>query len=249
MRKIIILCTLLPCYAADSRYLEVVRTFVDTMMARGTDHYGSVHSPLFAAMLDLKTLELPVQSLPDEFFRIGNGQQRQTFQYGFPNPPVGIRPGDRAPMGNNLEHDINLLRTMYELTKVTGEKKYAAHADVYIRFWLLNCQSPETGLMASGEHNSWDFIREKAWSDTHEVYRRFPFWDNLYAIDPHRALRIADAMWLSQIGSKKVVDFSRHAGYFTYRADTGAAFPRHSGFYMWAYANAYVQSRDPKFIN
>lgn len=249
MRKFtLLLAALAPCFAADSRYLEVVRTFVDTMMARGTDHYGAVHSPLFAAMLDLKTMELPVQSPPEEFFS-GDGRQRQTFKFGFPNPPIGIRPGDRAPMGNNLEHDINLLRTMYELTAITGEKKYAAHADAYIRFWLLNCQSPETGLMASGEHNSWDFVREKAWANTHEVYRRFPFWDKLYAVEPYRAARIADAMWMSQIGNKKVGDFSRHAGYFNYRAETGAAYPRHSGFYMWAYANAYAQTRDPKFIN
>ena len=249
MRKLILLLvSLAPCYAADARYLDVVRTFVDTMMARGTDHYGAVNSPLFAAMLDLKTMELPVQSLPEDFFR-GDARQRQTYRSGFPNPPVGIRPGDRAPMGNNLEHDINLLRTMYELTAVTGDKKYAAHADAYIRFWLLNCQSPETGLMASGEHNSWDFVREKGWADTHEVYRRFPFWDKLYAVDPHRAARLADAMWMSQIGNKKVGDFSRHAGYFSYRAETGAAYPRHSGFYMWAYANAYVQTRDPKFVN
>ena len=249
MRKLIVFFTLLlPCHAAESRYLQTVRTFVDTMMARGVDHYGPVHSPLFAAMLDLKTLELPVQSLPEEFFR-GDGRQRLTFKFGFPNPPVGIRAGDRAPMGNNLEHDINLLLSMYELTLVTGDKKYAAHADAYIRFWLLNCQSPETGFMASGEHNSWDFVHERAWANTHEVYRRFPFWDKLYSIDPYRAARIADAMWMAQIGNKKVGDFSRHAGYLGYRGETGAAYPRHSGFYIWAYANAYIQTRDPKFIN
>jgi len=249
VRKLIFFLTLaLPCQPADSRYLQVVRIFVDTMMAHGTDHYGPVHSPLFAAMLDLKALELPVQSLPEEFFK-GDSRQRQTYKFGFPDPPVGIRPGDRAPMGNNLEHDINLLRTMYELSTLTGEKKYAAHADAYIRFWLLNCQSAATGLMASGEHNSWDFVRERAWADTHEVYRRFPFWDKLYSIDPYRAARIADAMWMAQIGNKKVGDFSRHAGYLSYRGETGAAYPRHAGFYMWAYANAYVQTRDPKFIN
>ena len=138
MRKLTLLLILLaPGHAADNRYLEVVRTFVDTMMARGTDHYGPVHSPLFAAMLDLKTLELPVQSLPDDFFR-GDARQRQTFKFGFPNPPVGIRPGDRAPMGNNLEHDINLLRTMYELTAITGDPKWADRAEE-IAFNSLPC--------------------------------------------------------------------------------------------------------------
>jgi len=243
-----LLASVLPCRPAEGRYLHVVRKFADTMMAHGTDRYGTVHSPLLAAMLDLRTLELPVQSLPEEFFK-GDGQLREVYGFGFPDPPVGVRPMDRAPMGNNLEHDINLLRSMYALSFLTRDGKYAAHADACLRFWLLNCQSPETGLMASGEHNSWDFIREKAWSDTHEVYRRFPFWDRLYDIDPYRAVRIADGMWMAQIGNKKVGDFSRHAGYHHYRAETGAAYPRHAGFYIWAYANAYVQTRDPKYIH
>ncbi len=249
MHRALILLALVcgPGWTAETdRYLKAVRAFVDTMMARGVDHYGPVHSPLFAAMLDLKTLSLPSETLPDEFYK-ENGMH-QAVGYGLPDPPVGIRPGDRSPLGNNLEHDIMLLRTMYELTAVTGEKKYAAHAEAVLRFWLLNCQSPVTGLMASGEHMSWEFARERAYGNVHEVFRRFPFWDKLYSVDPWRALRIADGLWLAQIGDKKVGDFSRHAGYRDYRPGAGAAYPRHAGFYIWAYANAYAQSRDPKYI-
>ena len=60
MRELILaVAVCLPCCPADSSYLQVVRTFVDTMMSRGTDHYGTVHSPLFAATLDLNTMSLP----------------------------------------------------------------------------------------------------------------------------------------------------------------------------------------------
>ncbi len=252
MRPLSLLAILLPALAwpADlppGRYLEVARAFVDTMMARGTDRYGATHSPLFAAMLDLNTMALPNPSPPEEFFR-GRGGQIQSIGFGLPNPPVGVRPGDRAPLGNNLEHDIMLLQSMFKLSELTGDRKYADHAGAYLRFWLLHCQSPATGLMAAGEHMSWDFVRDEAHADVHEVFRRFPLYDRLYAIDPYRALRIADALWLSQMGNKKVGDFSRHAGYSSYRTATGAAYPRHAGFYIWAYANAYVQSRDPKYI-
>ena len=212
------------------------------MMARGTDRYGTVHSPLFAASLDLETLSLPNPSAPEEFFQTRTGQIR-AIGFGFPGPPVGVRSADRAPLGNNLEHDIMLLKTMYRLSEITGEKRYADHAEAYLRFWLLNCQSPATGLMASGEHMSWDFVRERAYANVHETFRRFPFHDQLYAIDPYRALRVADALWLSKMGNKKVGDFSRHSGYESYKTDVGAAFPRHAGFYIWEYANAYVQSR------
>jgi hypothetical protein len=249
MRELIlVIAVCLPCYPADSSYLQVVRTFVDTMMARGTDHYGTVHSPLFAATLDLNTMSLPklstVAALP-----LNRDGHVYSIGYGLPDPPVGIRPGDRSPQGNNLEHDIMLLRTMYELSKLTGDARYATFADSILRFWLFHCQSPATGLMASGEHISWDFVHEKANGNLYEVFRRFPFHDKLYAIDTYRTLRIADALWLSQIGNKLVGDFSRHAGYESFQPDTGCALPRHAGFYIWAYANAYAQSRDPKYID
>jgi len=116
------------------------------MLEKGTDRYGTEHSPLFAAMLDLETLSLPVSSLPADYFRPG-AAQLQAVGHGIPDPPFGVRPGDRAPIGNNLEHDISLLRALYEFSSLTGEARYARGADACLRFWLLRCQSPVTGLM------------------------------------------------------------------------------------------------------
>ncbi|MCS7261244.1 MAG: hypothetical protein NZ765_10755, partial [Anaerolineae bacterium] len=195
----------------------------------------------------LQTLSLPVTKLPEEYFR-RDAEQLEAIGYGIPDPPVGIRASDRAPVGNNLEHDIMLLRTLYEFAEITGEARYARHADACLRFWLLRCQSPATGLMYSGEHASWDFLHERGYANTYEVYRRFPFWEKLYAIDPWRALRFADALWMAQIGNKHIGDYSRHALISYYGASTGAAYPRHAGFYIWAYAHAYAQTRDPKYI-
>ncbi len=234
--------------AVEDRYLRVVRTFVETMMEKGTDHYGPVHSPLFAAMLDLDRMSLPVVPLPSQYYEGCRSGMCDAIGFGLPEPPCGIRPTDRSPAGNNLEHDLMLLRTMFELSRVTGEPKFAEHARQYLRFWLEKCQSPATGLMATGEHMCWDFVREKPHGNLYEFFRRFALYDEIYSIDPHRALRNADALWLSQIGNRKVGDFSRHAGWEQYAPDTGAAYPRHAGFYIWAYANAYVQSRDPKYI-
>jgi hypothetical protein len=253
MRNLLLLLlpSLLAAAEPAERYLAAARAFVDTIVARGTDRYGSVHSPLTAGMLDLDTLSLPAVDA-DALLRENKPQVRAQ-GFGLPDPPAGIRPGDRAPIGNNLEHDIMLLRSMYALSSITGEPAYRSQAEAILRFWLTNCQSPATGLMSSGEHMSWNFLHEKAYGDVHEVYRRFPFFDELYSIDPYRALRIADGMWMSQIGNKKHGDFSRHAAYQSYKASTGGApdvgFPRHAGFYIWTYANAYAQSRDPKFID
>ncbi len=236
-----------PPARTPERYRDVAVKFIDTMMKFGTDHYGPVHSPLFAAMLDLNTMSLPVTAWPAGL-ELSPGGMMHTIDHGFPDPPVGIRDTDRAPFGNNLEEDIMLLQAMYALTTLTGDARYASAADASLTFWIENCQSPATGLMASGEHASWDFVRERPYGDVHETGGRFPFYDKLYSIDPYRTLREADALWISQIGDKKTGDFSRHARIQHYHTYTGWNFPRHAGFYIWAYANAYAQSRDPKFI-
>jgi hypothetical protein len=233
--------------AQPERYLETATKFVETMMDKGTDHYGTVHSPLFAALLDLDTMSLPVRKWPDELKPQRSGMMI-SIGYGLPDMPVGVRASDRAPIGNNLTTDIVLLRVMYELSALTGNRKYAEHADAYLRFWIKNCQSSETGLMYWGEHASWDFIEDRGFADVHEMDRQFPFYEKLYAIDPYHTLKFADALWISQIGDKKVADFSRHAGIEHYKPDTGWGFTRHAGFYIWAYAHAYVQSRDSKYI-
>lgn len=228
------------------RYRQAVRLFLDTMIEKGTDRYGPEHSPLFASMLDLDTMALPEVRLPADYFT--KDDLPEALGHGIPAPPVGIRPTDRSPLGNNLEHDIMLLKTLYAFSRVTGEPRYARHADAVLQFWLSRCQSPASGLMYSGEHASWNFLSESGYGDIYEVYRRFPFWDQLYAIDPARALRFADALWLHQIGNRRVGDYSRHARISIHGPSTGAAYPRHAGFYIWAYANAYAQTRDPSYI-
>jgi hypothetical protein len=233
--------------AQPQRYLDVVTKFVETMMEKGTDRYGPVHSPLFAALLDLNTMSLPVEKWPGELKPKPSGMII-SIGFGLPDMPLGVRASDRAPIGNNLNTDMMLLRAMYELSALTGNGKFADHADAYLRFWIKNCQSPETGLMYWGEHASWNFLEERGFGDVHEIDRQFPFYDKLYSIDPYHSLKFADGLWISQIGNKKVADFSRHAAISHYKPDIGWGFTRHAGFYVWAYAHAYAQSRDPKYI-
>lgn len=245
-------CLLLACAglslpaAEPSRYREAVRCFLDTMIEKGTDRYGAERSPLFAAMLDLDRMALPEVRLPENYFT--KDDLPEAVGHGIPDPPVGIRPTDRSPLGNNLEHDIMMLKTLYAFSEVTGEPRYSKHADAVLEFWLRRCQSPATGLMYSGEHASWNFLTESGYGDTYEAFRRFPFWEKLYVIDAERALRLADALWLHQIGNKRLGDFSRHSRISRHGPSVGAAYPRHAGFYIWAYANAYAETRDPKYI-
>jgi hypothetical protein len=243
----LVAAALLPAGGGEpDRYRRAVRLFLDTIIEKGTDRYGKERSPLFAAMLDLDTMALPAVTLPPDYFT--RSDLPEAVGHGIPDPPVGVRPTDRAPLGSNLEHDIMLLKTLYAFSRLTGEPRYARHADQVLAFWLRRCQSQATGLMYSGEHASWNFVTDQGYGDTYEVFRRFPFWENLYAIAPERALRFAEGLWLHQIGNRRVGDYSRHAAIPRHGPATGAAYPRHAGFYIWAYANAYAQTRDPKYI-
>lgn len=238
------------------RYLNRVKKFVDTMIKYGTDHYGTETSPLFAAMLNLETMELPIKRMPLDILEKANTANGLPYElnieylseYGMPPLPIGVRPTDRSPMGCNLEHDIMLIKTMCELSKITGDLRYEEHVDKYLRFFLENCISPVTGLPASGEHICWDFIHEQAFGNIHECYRMNALWDKLYSINPFKAEIIADAKWTSQINNKKIGNYSRHASFHNHHTQDNAAYPRHAGFYIWDYANAYAQTRDPKYI-
>src|SRR5688572_9414966 len=90
-----------PAPDAASDYLGIVQTYADTMIAHGRDEYGAVRTPLFAAVLDRKTLRLP-EKLPPEI--------------------PGIRVQDRTLTGANPMHDENLYQVLYALTEITGDR-------------------------------------------------------------------------------------------------------------------------------
>src|SRR5688500_13452644 len=91
-------------------FLHVVRRYADTMVERGRDTYGPQKSGLLLSALDRTTLA-PLNVRPAA--------------------PGGIRRGDRpgrawtAMNGANPQLDQNLLRILYTLTEITGERRYA----------------------------------------------------------------------------------------------------------------------------
>jgi len=215
--------------AASPDYLAVVKAYADAMMEHGRDVYGPTRSPLFAATLDRKTLKLPETP---------------------PSAIQGIRPNDRTLTGANPMHDLNLYQVFYALTKVTGDKRYAAAADESLKWFFDHCQSLATGLFAWGEHLGWDFNTEAvlAGRENHEFYRPWVLWDRSFELSPEACHRFATGLWEHQIADHKEGLFSRHAAYSKHRPDTRSEFPRHGGFYIATWAAAYQHTKDPEML-
>ena len=216
-------------------YLRIVRHYADAMIERGRDTYGSVKSPLFAVALD------PVNAT--------------VFQKK-PGNLSGIRNGDRVWQGANPMTDQNFYQVLYALSEVTGDGKYAAEADAALRWFFENCQSPR-GLMSWGEHQGWDFyadapVRPEA---PHEFAEPWMLWEKSFALAPEACDRFAHGLWEHQIGDHEKGLFSRHA-MATWRPEddkagssrTGHEFPRHGGFYIATWAEAYARTKDPEML-
>lgn len=210
-------------------YLQIVKSYADALLEHGRDTYGAAHSPLIASALDRKSLSLIEQKL---------GRME------------GIRNGDRSLYGANVMHDQDLYQLLYALTDVTGDKKYAREADKALKWFFENCQSPETGLMAWGEHIGWGFKTEDlafARGDNHEFFVPWVMWDKSFELAPKAGVRFAQGLWDHQIHEHSG-EFSRHAGWREHRTGTKNEYPRHGGFYIAAWAKAYEVSKDPTFL-
>ncbi len=214
---------------ASDRYLALVRRNADYMIEHGRDTYGSEHSPLFAAALNPAT--------------------GQVFEK-MPPSLSGLRNGDRVFDGANPMLDLNFYQVLYALSEITSEPKYAAEADVALKWFCENCQSPK-GLFAWGEHQGWNFRSESPSKPEgpHEFFRPWVLSDRTSQLAPEAFGCFATGLWEHQIGDHKKGLFSRHAMEIwdlnKKSSRTGYEFPRHGGFFIAIWASDYERSKNP----
>jgi hypothetical protein len=218
-------------------FIDPVLSYADAMLDHGRDTFGPVKSNLFLSALDRHSLS-PLTSRPV--------------------PPAGIRRGDRsgqpwsALTGANPHLDQNLLRILYVLSEITGDPKYSRAADDEIAWFFKNTLSPKTDLLPWGEHLSWDVVEDKPISGgdekMHEFARPWMLWERSFALAPAEAERFALGLWNHQIANQQTGGFDRHAPYFEHGPVDGKDFPRHAGFYIATWAQAYKHTRRPEFL-
>ena len=129
---------------------DYVTQCVDTLIEHGTDRYGPQRSPMIMAVIDVKSLTSPAEpKLYDSLVRLEDRLHR------------------RGERGSNLWYDQALLRCLYQLTELTGNKHYGEAADAYVEYFFKNCrkaneggQSYRNGMPVWGTHIYWDCYQD-----------------------------------------------------------------------------------------
>ena len=233
-------------------YFQMVKAYADTMLEKGRDKYANQHSALFATTLNRQTLTM--------FDQAGLMQLWQMRLDDWKNWRVRNR--DRMTTGANPMHDQNLYQILYALAEITNDASYAEQADKTIRWFFKNCQSPSTGLLAWGEHMGWDFNTEDiiTWRKgthnagqmheaiTHEFAGPWVLWDRSFEVAPLACEKFALGLWEHQIGDHNTGNFSRHANYRVHQPQTDSEYPRHGGFYIATWAQAYKHTNNSQFL-
>lgn len=220
----------------EDQYFKIVKSYAEALIENGRDRYGKEFSPLFASALDRETMSLlegeklrEVENLPQEEW--------------------GIRKHDRILNGANVQHQQNLYQILYALSELTGDSLYKKEADRSLKWFFEHCQSPETGLMAWGEHLGWNFYEEKIVRDHfHEFFRPWVLWDKSFELAPNACANFALGLWNHQIYDQQTGEFSRHAKWSEHSPGTKNQYPRHGGFYIRTWAEAYQRTGNEIFI-
>ncbi len=265
--------------AAD--HLARARSFADCMIRHGRDRYGPVHSPLFANAL---TREDPPRLTPYPLFaptpvnkKTGKPYpQKETGLQVFGlfdfnkvlNYPKGL--GSEGPhkvtlFGCDPYEDRELYEFLFDLSRITGEPRYAAEARKALEWWFRHTQGP-AGLYPWGEHLGWDFENEcptyfagpsrRLYAACyHEIKDTVPFLDILAALPaeapgkPTPLERYALGIWNAHFWDKDKAWYCRHGDYrgLDDRVGSLSGFPAHLGAYLRVWTAAWLASTDDEF--
>jgi len=210
-------------------YRGLVQTNLQTLMREGTDHYGKTTAPILVSILDVETHLCPSNPLPvDEAFRV-------------------IRRERRNPAGANLHTDLPTLRTMYALSKVTGEHRYSRFANDYVLWWTERLVD-ERGFFWWGWHRHYDVFtdtKQGHLGNPHEIHslREVP-WAELWNVNSNAVQREIEAIWQWHVIDKKTGEVNRHGD-----GQRGCDFAMAAGGYMESFAFWYQQTHETVWLD
>ena len=238
---------------AEGPYRAGARQFLDTMIEKGTDRYGSKHTPLFCLSLDPET-HMPAKA-PERV----DWEYRRNFEHLYRDFGYYWKSHLHSA---NLIYDQSTIRALYELTKVSGAPKYARAADRYLDFFLENLVSQQTGMFGWGEHVFYnvftDYIIGGAFtvrsvhkfSYEHELDRWTTIYDLTWPKSPEKTLAEIDAIFAYKIHDPVTFINNRHSDFFSGRVTSDTlTFIKHSGLFAHAFTLAHVKTGDPRQLD
>ncbi|MDP6542384.1 MAG: hypothetical protein QGH60_00250 [Phycisphaerae bacterium] len=255
-------------------FLKAATDFADCMIEYGRDRYGKTHSPLFSNIL---TREKQPRTTPYPLFTELSTRQKtewakrcqqwsgpkagyyyfHKFDFNkilnYPKALGGEGPHKVTLYGCDPYEDRQLYYMLFDLTRITGQKRFKAEAVKALKWWFDNTQGP-SGLYPWGEHLGWDFIydcptyfagpsKHLYAACYHEIKDTVPFLD----IMPEASLtKYALGIWESHFWDKSRAIYCRHGDYQGADDRKGSllGFPAHLGAYMRVWAAAYLRTKD-----
>ncbi len=214
-------------------YRHYVRKCLDTLIRRGTDRYGKIHSPMMMAVIDVKTRNAPESpDLLDSAYRTEGRPDH----------------GRRSPGGSNLWLDQPLISAMYRLSELTGDTAYADAADDYIRAAFTHAvrkDGPRKGLLYWGSHSYYDAYQDRDGGDrgVHEILILHPLWEEMYRVDPEGVTREIEQIWNHHIRDKTTGLHNRHD------SDGSGDFAFSGGSFCIAFSFLYEKTGDTRWLD
>ena len=263
---LVILSAYAPLAAEPPDYLAIVQRYADAMLEHGTDRYGPEETPLFASILMRR--DPPVLPQNAVYAEKGSGTDpRDTLNF-----PLVYKGNNRAHKitfrGGDVADDAGLYRTLYRLSEITGDGRYARAADSSLLWFLLRYFDTETGLPAWGEHTGIDFRTEQAdrgfpFDLKHELDSRWPLYDKFFELQPSRGRTklslmedFSRGLWFGAVAwDGRNLIYGRHAHLTSpERPSEGewaqfGMFPRHGGYYIDLWSRALERSPRVVFRN
>jgi len=233
-------------------YLDAARTFLDTLVDKGTDRYGRRHTPVFCLSLDPETYSppRPPEKVDWDYIRGFEYLYRDYCYY-----------WKSQLHGSNLIYDQGTIRALYALTEATGSRKYRKAADAYLDFFLDELPSPQTGIFGWGEHVFYNVFADVIiggafgvanWHKyfyAHELERWTTIYDILWEKSPEKTLAEIEAIYEYKIADYKTFVHNRHSDYYCGKMDGPLTFHKHSALFAHAFALAHSKTGESKYLD
>lgn len=178
-------------------YMSCVESCLDNLLEYGTDRYGTVHTPMLMSIMDIRTNESPQRpEVLDGLIRSEGRLHRQN------------------PGGADLWDDQPLIRTMYAMSEITKDARYAEAADAYIKVFFERAKKPN-GLLTWGSHIYYDAYTDAPSGDRngkgpHETLVLCPNWDRMWAVDSKGVQQQIELTWEWHVADKETGHHNRH---------------------------------------